>query len=373
MESLRNKKILYSGVGHMGLPGLIGLLQNPEVDNNDITVICGSGDKNNVDAIAKTLSEKGIEINHENLISRTDLDVNTIPKPDIVVLGIKPYQLEGVTKQYDSLITNDTFVLPMLAGVEIDTYKNRFTNTPRIARIMPHVPLASYGLYSEDKEAAKVAKLVFTGMGAAAELENEDQMHPFTAIAASGPAFIAQFVKSFDENSHHKAFTFLKQLAAGGKPSTDNILDKEIAECCETFHRNYVAASRHFLGKELATEVANNTIAATVSNLQTTHLSLDEYIASVRSRRGTTNAGLLFMGNCCPENANWGNDEQLASQKKITLKSQSLDCAESIKHAIVAATHRSIGSGQDASNPMHGIDESEVMTTVEQINKLLPK
>ena len=376
MENLKNQKILYSGIGNMGLPGLIGLLENPEVNNNDVTIICGSKPHNNAQAMASLLAEKGIEINSDNLISYPDLDVHAIPQPDIVVLGIKPYQLESVLKQYDPIIADDTILLSMLAGTPTQAYKDGLSSNPKVARIMPHVPLASYGLYSDDKQAIETAKLTFTGMGAPTVLSNEDQMHSFTAIAASAPAFIAQFVAKFTDNTMQKhALKRLKDLARGEtiEDSATQKMDGIVTDKCISFYNNYLAASQYYLGKEAGLETLQNSLEATASDLQKTDLSLDDYIASVRSKKGTTNAGLLFMGNCCPQNADWGNDEQLASQKKISLKSQSIDCAESIKHAIVSCTNRSIGSGQDASNPMNGVNEKEVLATVEQINKTMLK
>ncbi len=352
----------------MGLPGLIGLLQNPEVNADDVTVICGSKTHNNVEATAALLRGKSIEISPKNLISYRDFEVTNIALPHIIVLGIKPFQLHDIAVQYAPIVTQDTVILTMLSGVPISTYKSSFGLPLKVARIMPHVPLASYGLYSDDATASQVAKLVFTGMGEPAELSSENQMHPFTAVAASAPAFIAHFYGSFDEVSRKDVLNALKQIAQSEKPT---IAEPKIVERCEEFHRNYVAAAQYFLGNEAGIEVTNKTLLATATDLQKTALTPDEYIASVRSKKGTTNAGLLFMGNGCPQNKDWGTVKQLEAQKTLASKYQQLAPEDSIKHAIVATTGRSVGSGINAANPMEGIVETDILTIVAAINARL--
>ena len=59
------------------------------------------------------------------------------PPPKLVVLGFKPQQLDAVATELAPLLTPQTVVLSILAGVEIDSLWLRFAKVRAVVRAMP--------------------------------------------------------------------------------------------------------------------------------------------------------------------------------------------------------------------------------------------
>lgn len=121
------------------------------------------------------------------------------PAPDLVMLAMKPYQLNGVAAKLAPLVGDNTHIVSVLAGTEIDILRSAFPAAGQIVRLMPNMAVtvakSPMILISETDNADLKDQMnqLFSPLGAPEWLENEDQMHIATALSGSGPAFLFRF------------------------------------------------------------------------------------------------------------------------------------------------------------------------------------
>src|SRR5262249_13193457 len=74
--------------------------------------------------------------------------------PKLGVRAFKPQKLDEIAPQLRSLLTPETIVLSILAGVEVSSLAARFPESSAIFRAMPNLPVAVRrgvtGLYTEE-------------------------------------------------------------------------------------------------------------------------------------------------------------------------------------------------------------------------------
>ena len=130
--------------------------------------------------------------------------VLTSPPPDgaapaLVMLGVKPQQLDLVAPEIASALAEETILVSILAGVELAALRARFPNPHTIVRAMPNTPVALgqgvVGLAAEGAgpdQRARIAPLM-APLGLV-EWVDESLFDALTALAGSGPAFLFRFI-----------------------------------------------------------------------------------------------------------------------------------------------------------------------------------
>ena len=102
--------------------------------------------------------------------------------PKLVVLAVKPQKLDEVARELEPLVTAETVVVSILAGVEAASLRERFPNAGAIVRAMPNLPVAIRrgvtALYSEDADEALKQQLgdLFVALGLAMWTADEDEV-----------------------------------------------------------------------------------------------------------------------------------------------------------------------------------------------------
>jgi pyrroline-5-carboxylate reductase len=133
-----------------------------------------------------------------------DLGVRSIESPaeantpvDIVILAVKPQQLETVLPIYRDLADSGTLVLSIAAGKPIEFYEQLLSGAPAIVRGMPNTPAAiGEGMTVLSANAVVTAEQrtlcesLMAAVGDVAWLEDEALMDVVTAVSGSGPAYI---------------------------------------------------------------------------------------------------------------------------------------------------------------------------------------
>jgi pyrroline-5-carboxylate reductase len=118
---------------------------------------------------------------------------------DAILLGVKPQLLGEVAPQLAKLAGEDTVLLSILAGAELDSLAVRFPAARGLVRIMPNlaaaigkspIALAERGLGEADR-AVVVALMAPLGTP---EWIDESLFDAVTALAGSGPAFVYRFI-----------------------------------------------------------------------------------------------------------------------------------------------------------------------------------
>ena len=179
--------------------------------------------------------------------------------PAIVLLGMKPYQLDAVAPGLAPILDRETILISILAGVELASLRARFPTPRTIIRAMPNLPVRlGKGVIGLHGESEPEARALITGLmavlGPAEWIDDQRAFDLLTSLSGSGPAFTFRFIDALA-----KAGTAL------GLPETQAL----------AFSRAAVEGAA--------------ALAATGS------LSLDERVSAVASKKGTTEAGLLVL------------------------------------------------------------------------------
>ncbi|MGB3167713.1 MAG: pyrroline-5-carboxylate reductase [Alteraurantiacibacter sp.] len=118
---------------------------------------------------------------------------------DAVLLGFKPHMLTDIAPTLQRVAREGTSVLSVLAGVQLDTLREKFPEAHAVVRVMPNlacalgkspVALAEEGLNDARRDAvfALMEHLGTPGW------VGEDRFDLVTALAGSGPAFVYRFI-----------------------------------------------------------------------------------------------------------------------------------------------------------------------------------
>jgi pyrroline-5-carboxylate reductase len=123
---------------------------------------------------------------------------------NIIILAVKPQNMDGVTAEISDVISEDKIIVSIAAGITLSYLLSRLKTT-KIIRVMPNTPaLVQEGMSvmsmcecMHDKEIGLI-KDIFMSVGILLSLP-EKYMDAVTALSGSGPAFIAYFIEAMIE------------------------------------------------------------------------------------------------------------------------------------------------------------------------------
>ena len=207
------------------------------------------------------LVEKNIErqksLSAMNIGKVVTTDDSAIAECNIVILAVKPQDFKELAESLKNVLHPNSVVLSIMAGTEI-AYIQNLLGHPFIVRAMPNLPVEiSMGMtaFSSSKELPHDKILLVENLlsttGRTLYLQEEQQLNAVTALSGSGPAYFFYFMKYL--------------IDAGVKMGLDE-------------HVSSILAKQTMLGS-----------FHLINNGQKT---LDEYITSVASKGGTTEAAL---------------------------------------------------------------------------------
>jgi pyrroline-5-carboxylate reductase len=179
--------------------------------------------------------------------------------PKLVVLGVKPQKLDEVAPELAPLVTAETIIVSILAGVEAQSLRQRFP-AGTIVRAMPNLPVSIrrgvVALYSEDADDEVRGQLsdLFAVLGFTLWTDSEKTLGAIGSVAGAGPAYVARFIDAL-----------AKAGVARGLP------------------------------ERLAATIALETVLGTSWMAASGNLLMDELARRVASPNGTTEAGLAVL------------------------------------------------------------------------------
>lgn len=129
---------------------------------------------------------------------RQSRDLPDGPLPDIVMLGMKPQQLNAIAGAYADRLAGVPMLVSILAGVDTASIARRF-DCGSVVRAMPNLPVAIgkgvVSLHSNgDAEARARIKALMAPLGLVEWVEDEALFDVATALAGSGPGFVYRFI-----------------------------------------------------------------------------------------------------------------------------------------------------------------------------------
>lgn len=192
-------KISIIGCGNMGLTYARSFLQYRKADKNNLILVA----KN------ETSQKKLVDLN----IAKVILGVNNeVLKSDVIILAVKPQDLNSIVPSLSGKIEKETLVISILAGIKIIRLKTSLHHS-YIVRAMPNMP-AQYGMgitaYTPSADVnihhiSTVENLLST-TGRTFMIENEDLMDGVTAVSGSGPAYFYYFAAIMIETAKKMGF-----------------------------------------------------------------------------------------------------------------------------------------------------------------------
>ena len=166
-------KLTLIGNGIMAQSLAKGLIKNHEVE-----IIGRDIDK------LRNIKEKMPQITIKALDDQEDITGKN------VIFCVKPYALQSVSAR---LYGTANILLSILAGTKLETLKKQI-NAKHYIRTMPNIAASvqnSMTTITGDNEAKNLAVEIFNSIGQAVWVNTEAQLDIATAIAGSGPAYLA--------------------------------------------------------------------------------------------------------------------------------------------------------------------------------------
>ena len=184
-----DNKIAFIGAGAMGGTMIAGLIERQLVKPEQIIA-------------ADPHQPRGDELKSRFGIRHTTNNVEAVSEANVLVLSVKPQQLERALHELRGRVDSVPLVLSIVAGIKIRTIAEDLHNT-RIVRAMPNTPgqigqgisvwTATYEVLDEHK---KQAREILSALGEDIYVEDERYLDMATALNGSGPGFVFMFIEA---------------------------------------------------------------------------------------------------------------------------------------------------------------------------------
>lgn len=215
---MQNLRIAFIGTGSMGSAVLDGLIAagHPKALISATT---------RTEAKAKALRDRGISA----LAGETSPDANALMAgdADLIVLGVKPYQIADVLQELRGEIGKNAVVISMAAGIQLKTMAAILDENPNLIRTMPNTPaLVGRGVTglapssTASQAAIDAASDLFQAVGSVVRID-EEKIDALSAISGSGPAWVFYFIEQWERVALEQGFseqdakTLVRQTFAG--------------------------------------------------------------------------------------------------------------------------------------------------------------
>jgi pyrroline-5-carboxylate reductase len=183
-----NFKVSVIGCGNIGLSILQGLLKEKSIPAKNITAT-----RRNINELTG-LENTGIRLTSDN--------VNAVKGSQIVVIAVKPYNLDSVLKEIkDHLIPGKHILISVTTGVTLSKISTVVGKTFPVFRVMPNISssvgksvscICSVGANHKEIESVKnLFDMIGTTM-----IIDEELMDSATIIGACGVAFVLRFIRA---------------------------------------------------------------------------------------------------------------------------------------------------------------------------------
>ena len=176
-------KLTLIGNGIMAQSLARGLIKNHEVE-----IIGRDNDK------LKAIKEKMPQITIKVLEDQEDIAGKNI------IFCVKPYALQSVSAR---LIGSANILFSILAGTKLETLKKQI-KAKNYIRTMPNIAASvqnSTTTITGDNEAKIIAMEIFSSIGQAIWVNTENQLDIATAVAGSGPAYLALIAEAITDGA----------------------------------------------------------------------------------------------------------------------------------------------------------------------------
>ena len=123
----------------------------------------------------------------------------------VVVVGVKPQDIEGLLTEISGVVTSDQTVVSIVAAIPTALIESHLGDRVPVVRAMPNTPMTVHegmagiapGAYADEQHLAR-AEEVLGSVGRTVRVD-EGYMDAITAVSGSGPAYFALLAESMIE------------------------------------------------------------------------------------------------------------------------------------------------------------------------------
>ncbi len=182
---MRNITII--GGGNLGISIAKGLLESNYCTKENLIVT-----KRNT-SVSEEIKSMGFVICNDN--------VKAISKAEIIILALKPYQLEGVATEIKRFIRKEQQIISVITGIWVKELQSLFNHHELMFRAMPNTAIAikeSMTCIAQNNTRYKELKEIqdlFSNLGETTIID-EQLMDAATVLGACGTAFAMRFIRA---------------------------------------------------------------------------------------------------------------------------------------------------------------------------------
>jgi len=149
--------------------------------------------------------ERVTELNDRYKVESTLANAEAVAGAGLVVLAVKPQDIEGLLSEIGSALTAEQTVLSVAAAITTATIEAQIADGVPVVRAMPNTPATVHegiagicaGAHASDEHLA-LAEECLSHLGAVVRLP-ERHMDAVTAVSGSGPAYFALLAEAMIE------------------------------------------------------------------------------------------------------------------------------------------------------------------------------
>ena len=243
-------KIAFIGAGNMAEAMIKGLLSSGFADAGNIYVT----NKSDRDKLAGLKTRWGVKTSHDK--------AHVLEDARIVVLGVKPQDMEGALNEMKGLLTQEQLIISTAAGLSLDWFEKRLDEDYCLVRTMTNLPCqvkagataVTMGKNTKDSQRFIVDAL-FSSLGIVMHVK-EDMIDTITGLSGSGPAYVYLMIAAMAE-----------------------------------------AGEQNGLAKEVAFQLAVQTVFGAAKLVKESGIDSKKLVQLTSSKGGTTLAGLKELEN----------------------------------------------------------------------------
>lgn len=180
-----NKNIAIIGGGNLGQAIASGLLSTG-YPATQLTIT-----RNKIELL-DFFSERGVQVTSNNS--------EAIEKAHIVILAVKPYKVEAVFKEVQTVISDSHILVSVVSDYNISTIFEQLTNKPTVFRAMPNTAssvnesITCIASQKATESETETVKTIFNALGETIVI-NEQLMDAATVLGACGIAYVLRFIR----------------------------------------------------------------------------------------------------------------------------------------------------------------------------------
>lgn len=197
---LKEKKIAFIGSGQMAQAMIAGLLRNGTAPAENLLA---SGPR---PARGQELQER------YGLVPFTD-NKEAAEQADIVVLSVKPQQLDMILAELEGVIKKESLVLSIIAGASLEKIASGLGHKA-LVRAMPNTParigqgITVWTISADTSDEQKEwGREMLLALGQEVFEEEEDFLDKATALSGTGPAYVYLFMEAMVDAGVHMGFS----------------------------------------------------------------------------------------------------------------------------------------------------------------------